>query len=229
MGYLNDSLFESIVSQLAAIDFSGEIGLHFFDEPLANPTIVQKVRKLHEEVPKASLYINSNGDYLTTELFQDLVSSGLSRLLVSQYNGNMSRNIRKISQNATAEETRVLKVKLAPMLLNNRAGSLNNFTMPEPLLTNCYLPSNQLVINYKGEVVICCSDYHGKVILGEISEKSLFEIWSGYDFKLIRRLLKKKKRGEIVTCKNCNFSGDFYTDRVFTEIKNDNAPLKNCK
>jgi radical SAM protein with 4Fe4S-binding SPASM domain len=214
---MKEEIFESIVTQLAAINFSGEIGLHFFDEPLANPKIAQKVQKLHERVPKAFLYINSNGDYLTAELLEELVANGLGRLLVSQYDGKFSKNIERMIPNLSQKEKEVLKIKISPTLLNNRAGSLSNFTLPEPLISDCYLPSNQLVINFKGEVLICCSDYYARVVLGKVEEKPILRIWSGHNFKLIRKALKKKNRAQIATCKNCNFSGDFYTDKVFTE------------
>lgn len=43
----------------------------------------------------------------------------------------------------------------------------------------CHLPSYQLVILADGRVVLCCLDYDGRIVLGDISRHSIREIWLG--------------------------------------------------
>ncbi len=52
--------------------------------------------------------------------------------------------------------------------------------------TICALPFYQLVILSNGDVVICCMDYDGEIVLGNIFEKSIKEIWLGEKATKIR-------------------------------------------
>lgn len=208
--YIDGKIFETIVSELAKIDFSGSVGLHFFNEPLADPTIVEKVRMVSTKVPKAIVRINSNGDYLKIDLLRDLISARLNDLFISQYGRKVDKHIQNILEEANEDEMKVLRLRVDHNFLGNRAGTLDNNIVSETLHADCFLPSDQLVINYKGEVIICCNDYYGKVVLGKVGQASLIDIWNCKEFKEIRYLLEIKQRSQIETCKNCSFLGSIY-------------------
>jgi radical SAM protein with 4Fe4S-binding SPASM domain len=216
---MDENMFETIADELGELNFSGIIYLQQYNEPLADPRIVQKVGSLKKKVPRAVIDINSNGDFLTIKLLKDLVSAGLNRLLVTQYRTEMHSNIKKIIEEANEKEKKVLVVRCKTDFIGNRAGNLDKYTVPETLNAGCYLPSDQLVINYKGEVLICCNDYYGKVILSKVGRASLVDIWSNQKFRNIRKVLKKKQRFKIETCKGCNFLGDIqYRDLTPEEV-----------
>lgn len=152
-------------------------------------------------------------------MLRDLVSAGLNDLLVTQYDGKVHKHILRILEDASEQEKKVLHVRLAPKFIGNRGGTLNNTIITEPLLADCYLPSHQIFINYIGDVLICCNDYYGKVVVGKIGQNSLMDIWNGHEFRKIRRLLKSKRRDQIELCKGCNDTGDIYNNRLLTSDK----------
>lgn len=59
------------------------------------------------------------------------------------------------------------------------------------------------IVLQNGDVVICCFDYDGKVIVGNIKDTSMKEIWNSPKMKAIRRLHLKRDFGKIPLCNNC--------------------------
>jgi hypothetical protein len=57
-------------------------------------------------------------------------------------------------------------------------------------------------ILWNGDVTFCCDDYNGELVVGNVKEKSLLEIYEGKEFKKIRyemeRGILSRKR-----CQNC--------------------------
>ncbi|WP_163337815.1 radical SAM/SPASM domain-containing protein [Desulfopila sp. IMCC35008] len=43
----------------------------------------------------------------------------------------------------------------------------------------CPFPWQYLVVQWNGDVVACCRDYNGQLILGNVRKQSLIEIWNG--------------------------------------------------
>ena len=218
--FMSDEVFGKVIDDLARLNFAGIIHLHAFNEPLADKTIVEKVRLISKRLPKAQIKMNSNGDFLSFDMLSQLVSAGLKELYVTQYDGRISQRLLRILDKAGSREKEVLKVRVKSDLdfVGNRAGLLApEIGCCEPLLADCNRPSNQLVINYRGDIVICCNDYLAKISLGNVMGSSLLEIWNSKKFKLIRRLLRLKMRGRIELCRRCNFYGDIYSCRDLTE------------
>ena len=57
-----------------------------------------------------------------------------------------------------------------------------------------------------GKAALCCLDYEGKVILGDLNKTSIFEIWNNESYKKIRLLHKRAQQEQITICKNCTKS-----------------------
>ena len=86
--YMPDSMLDKIFSNLSEIDFSGELVLHFYNEPLADPNICDKVAKAAKACPRASIEFYTNGDFLTEEYLDRLKAAGLKVLRISTHLGN---------------------------------------------------------------------------------------------------------------------------------------------
>jgi radical SAM protein with 4Fe4S-binding SPASM domain len=57
-----------------------------------------------------------------------------------------------------------------------------------------------------GKVALCCLDYEGQVILGDVNKTSISEIWKNESYREIRFLHKRARQDQIVICKNCTKS-----------------------
>lgn len=85
---MDAELFEFILEDLASIDYDKSVLLHLFNEPMADPNIVDKVRHVRRMLPKSYIFFNTNGDYLSYQKVRALAEAGLSNLEISLYGPN---------------------------------------------------------------------------------------------------------------------------------------------
>ena len=58
-------------------------------------------------------------------------------------------------------------------------------------------------ILWDGRVAMCCVDYDGKYILGDVKKSKLRQIWNSDDYTRIRLLHLSPKLKQVVLCENC--------------------------
>jgi len=79
--------------------------------------------------------------------------------------------------------------------LTNGAGS---FTCP------CKFLWDQLVVLHDGRVPLCCLDYDGQVVVGNMLNETIPQIWNGARLNKIRHFHTNMEMGKIPTCAACN-------------------------
>ncbi len=101
-----------------------------------------------------------------------------------------------------------LGVKARVLDYENRSGETNDTIATDQMLPYdaCKRPFNTAVITFDGKVVLCCVDYKRKMIMGDLHEESLHEIWEGAKFREVRRLFLSKRRDEIPACRDCRIA-----------------------
>lgn len=76
---------------------------------------------------------------------------------------------------------------------------------------SCIHPWSFSVVLWDGKVVPCCRDYNGGLVLGDVNEKKLIDIWNnGQEMRNLRETLAKENGfKDIEICKNCS---EIYTE-----------------
>lgn len=89
--------------------------------------------------------------------------------------------------------------------LSNHAGIAGDldFTVADK---PCVKPFREMGICYDGSVNICCNDFCGECVLGNITDNTLSEIWNGELIKAYRRMLMDKGHAAR-PCYGCDFAG----------------------
>ena len=94
----------------------------------------------------------------------------------------------------------------------NRAGNVENFEeldyMPlgdKPVRT-CDLPFYKMYITYNGDVVSCCMDWRRQVVLGNITERGIREIWNGPEYSRFRQLHIEGQEAKVDLCSACSYT-----------------------
>jgi radical SAM protein with 4Fe4S-binding SPASM domain len=59
-------------------------------------------------------------------------------------------------------------------------------------------------ISWDGMATVCCKDVLYKLVVGNIFESSIAEIWKNKHCEAIRQIHKTEKWDEIPLCRNCN-------------------------
>jgi MoaA/NifB/PqqE/SkfB family radical SAM enzyme len=70
----------------------------------------------------------------------------------------------------------------------------------------CYEPFRQLSFNWDGDVTACCGDYNGLLVVGNIHQNSLSELWSNNKrLDAIRTLISSGCYSYLTLCSKCDF------------------------
>lgn len=67
----------------------------------------------------------------------------------------------------------------------------------------CRILWTDMWITWTGEVIICCYDYEGEYMVGDLKMESITEIWQGEKLKELRRLHIRREYDRIGICKDC--------------------------
>ncbi len=201
---MDEELYKKIIDELAEINFDGRISPESYGEPLMDKRLVSLITYTRKKLPKARLEILTNGDLLTPDLYKRLIKAGVDRFYVSQHGDVMSKSMvllnKFLIENPDEKNVVTYRVITSKTLLSNRGGLVNP-TMVK-LEPRCNSPSNPVVIDHNGNVVLCCNDYLSSIILGNMKDKTLVEIWKGEKYKLLRRQLRKHNY-QLDLCKKC--------------------------
>lgn len=75
----------------------------------------------------------------------------------------------------------------------------------------CHQPWVNVVIDFTGRVVGCGRDLRSEVVLGNLLEQSISEIWNGAPMRYLRRALIERRPEAISTCRVCDvpWSGSY--------------------
>ncbi|MBI5018961.1 radical SAM/SPASM domain-containing protein [Candidatus Gottesmanbacteria bacterium] len=221
-GFLPDKVFTKIVGDLADMGYDGRVSLHMYGEPLLDKRLPKLLTLLKKRCPHTFVKINTNGDFLKTDILTSLIRAGVDLVYVSQYDGKVNTNVAEVL--AWVEKhhptwRRRIAVRVNNAFFDNRGGLLTHLTVPKkPLNKPCFRPSSTMVINWEGNTVQCCDDYFGKQVMGNVKKHHVLSVWFSKKFNEARHQLWKGNRSQIDICKGCN-----YTPRA---IYNDNTPYE---
>lgn len=98
--------------------------------------------------------------------------------------------------------------------ISNRSGNASYLPLlEEPLEKGCTKPFRFLNINWQGDSMICCNDFHGETNAMNVKESTLEEIWNCSEYHIYRLKLQNKDRNMFL-CKGCDFDGGPYQHNI---------------
>lgn len=209
-----EDLYMKILNELAGLDFTGSIAFHCNNEPLLDKRLVSWITIARALLKTNFFYLYTNGLLIDIELTNQLFEAGLNRIIIDNYDDNhkLIPSVKNLVHNQPALQGEVIvNYRLKDEYLGNRAGQSPNsrFFLKEPLNIMCIRPSKEIVIGFDGTVPLCCADGLWKMIMGNIKNTSLKDIWFLDSFKRIRKSLVDGNRSCTEICKSCdalNFS-----------------------
>lgn len=231
--YTNQKLFMTpetagnIAQQLGDVEFDGEIHITGFGEPMTHPDIVELISAITAHWSE-SIEVTTNGDRLeqVQPLINDVLAAGVSRLTIDSYDGpeqydryrHMMRHYpeeRWRVRNHYDDPERTVDELIEDYGFNNRAGSAGN---QNSVQNKCYLPFYKTMIDWNGDVVLCCNDWHRSAgRFGNINETNIRDIWLSDELTAIRRQLAVGER-KGPACSNCSINGTKFGERSFSLI-----------
>ena len=201
---MEESTFRTIIDQLASLGFWGRLSPHFYGEPLLDERLPDLMAYARKRLPYTKLVIFTNGDLLSPAAYDALMQAGVDGFLVTQHGPKPPPNIvrlRRHREEHPATHAQLdYRVFTSQTELSNRAGLVDHAALETK--SDCSLPSENVTIDYQGNVVLCCNDYYSTIKFGNVLEQHLSEIWNGETYKSTRRNLLAGNF-ELDICKKC--------------------------
>jgi radical SAM protein with 4Fe4S-binding SPASM domain len=242
---MTDLLYERIVSQLGALQFSGVAQMFLLSEPTIDVSMKAKLRMLKDRCPGVTTYASSNGDLFdrfhqhrgldyALKAVEEFYEAGLTTLNLNIYDEGPDQAARyqvlyaaiierlhakptdnKYRKQSGAASGRGRYIALTDMRVetNGNQGLTNilyiktkaeraNIAAPQ---IHCARPHRHLVIEWDGNVPICCAiDVTDKSLpsMGNANDQTLLEIWNGAPMNEYRYHLQRKHR-DLPGCSTC--------------------------
>lgn len=212
---------------LAAFGYVGRISFSGFGECLLNNEFEDHIRILRELLPDNLIETNTNGDRLTVEKIHSLMGAGLSAIYVNLYDGpEQFDHFRALFAEAGLVED---QWRLRPhwpgcaddfgLMLNNRSGMVVNpelgvGPLEEALVQRCHYPFYKMFVDWNGNVLFCSNDWGREVIIGNVKETDVKDIWMSQQTHRIRQLLGRGERS-MSPCDKCDVKGTLHGKTSF--------------
>jgi len=171
---MEEKVYFKIMDDLKKINFKGRISPYDFNEPTLDKRLPEWIRRTREMFPGNNIMIGSNGVAIDQDYVRMLFSKGLSQILITCYFEETYNKFKSMEDG--------IKVRLLPIfnkdrnvVFMNRGGGVD--VGPRVLVHKiCEKGLRQVMINYLGDMVLCCSDYYYTTVAGNVMDKSVQEL-----------------------------------------------------
>jgi sulfatase maturation enzyme AslB (radical SAM superfamily) len=202
--------FDKIVERLRDIKYSGVVDFIFFSEPTLHPQLAERIAQVREQVPWCSTRICTNGDLLTEEKVEKLVSNGLDRIYVMRHNPTPAGWVERIK--ALSRKYLGIFVLMDIDILESTNG-LHDFEglvkvkkLRGRQMKNgkpfCDVHTHVAQIGINGDWLLCCVDYGRTTKFGNLLQEDIISIWKKPGFSKIRRDLLNGV-AKLPKCQEC--------------------------
>lgn len=118
ISYMDEGIYCGVLKNLAMVKFQKTISYSRYNEPLADPIIFTRVTQARKSLPKAYLHLNTNGDYLTRDVLEELRTCGLNSIKIQHYlSKDENFDVDRV-QDAIEKMAKKLKIKYVPFKWN---------------------------------------------------------------------------------------------------------------
>ena len=236
-----EQTINAVIKELHHLKYSGRIEWYIYNEPCMEMDWLKQVASYaKEQVPKATQMIATNGDYFkngSADLLS-LYDYGIQQILVNCYTKGLYAKREHWLEEAKQAGIEVGGAIYSPVPRNkrtlqmldksnsetfgsgifqitNRAGNITDYVpaIQQPLERMCVRPFRILNINWKGEAMVCCNDYHADVPVGSVPKQSLVNLWNSPILNTYREHLLRKDRS-LPLCKSCDCHSGAYPANV---------------
>jgi len=212
---LEPELLHKLVAELQALNYDRRISWVGINEPLLDRRLEDFIGYTRAALPRCFQSVITNGDLLTLEGYDRLRAAGLDSLAISVYDPpGMDRagQLQAARPEIVVWDQRPYNdpawaVSPACADFTNRAGQLAVPVPERPMIDRpCAKPATGISVLPDGRVPLCSDDMYGDVVMGNVRDQSLWDIWHGPRFRHYRRQLRSHRHG-LELCATCSNKG----------------------
>lgn len=212
-------VWEKVTQELGDYGYNHRIAFSGTGEPLFHKQIEKIIATARKNLPQVQLDLITNGDLLKPKKMKGLIDAGLTRILISLYDGPFQHekfNSMAASVGLTEKEV-VCRVRYLSreenfgLELSNRGGLANNKEAgmndpPTPRKRACYYPFYFSSVDFRANVLLCPHDWPRHLIVGNLREQTFAEIWNSETMKKVRKKMFSVDI-DFLPCSVCTVNG----------------------
>jgi len=124
-------------------------------------------------------------------------------------------NVKRIFIMQDMEKAVLAGAKVGTKIGSNHAG-VGMPPLKEPLTARCARPFREMAIYHDGSVALCCNDWRGKYMCGDILKEEIEEIWNGpvIDAARIHLYHRARNFAPCDVCSNTSFRVGLLPDKL---------------
>lgn len=220
--FINKQMHTNLCKELNYYGYKGIVRYSGFVEPLLDKNIYNLISEAKSINEACRVELVTNGDVLNKSRLKKLFDHGLTTILISVYDSEedailfeeMCNSLKLINEKDFVIRRRFLPAEQDfGITMSNRAGMLKNaeykiMPLKEPLKKNCFYPAYTFFVDYNGDILMCAHDWGKKRILGNLKNKTFFEIWTSQLALISRKKLLNGDRN-FSPCNVCDVQGEF--------------------
>lgn len=103
----------------------------------------------------------------------------------------------------TEEQVEAFKMKVENYCDLFLTGKTEDLLKERHSTKSCPEIFDKLSINWDGTVSACCGDYDNKMLVGDLNEETLLDIWHGAKLAYYREMIVNGKHSELELCRSC--------------------------
>lgn len=196
-------MMAGIMYQLAAMQYTGRICLSHYNEPLQDSRIGFIAAVFKNALPQCELFLHTNGDYLDKDIAEQL-DPYLHHLTVALYMDEPQKSERAAWIKTLFKQAEVIFTGGVHIPTHFTPGFDLKGLIRKYIDEPCYEPMRRMIINHRGQMLLCCDDLVGNFDLGSFPEKSLEELWfSSKHEEIYLALQHKGSRKAYPYCRTC--------------------------
>lgn len=209
---IEDTLYYSIIDQLAEMGYKGHLTLYGNNEPWLDTRIVEFHKYAREKLSESYIFMSTNGLILTIDKVKAIVPY-VNQLIINNYCMDMKlhKNIQEIYEyvKANPDEFKdvdiLIQMRYLQEVLTNRAGSApNKQSKGKVIKETCLMPFTDMWIMPNGKMGICCCDNFEVSDLADLNNVSLKDGWNSKPYKELREAIVDGRQN-YPFCKFCDF------------------------
>lgn len=228
--YMGMDMFEKILGELAELKYHDSLAYHIYNEPTADKRLPELIKLTRSVLGRrVSLRFSTNGDYFRSEIdIWKYFAAGLDQMLINVYSNErryqqligmvgelvlVEPGLNYHGGGGDVKHVEVLRkfdehlVQLkGTQKLQNRSGLVPKFLPARHIKKYCVRPARHANINWRGDMILCCNDYRGSVVIGNVAERTLVDLWNDPVMMVYRARLKNSDR-RMVLCDGCDYGG----------------------
>ena len=217
---------EKIAINLSEYDYKGKISYSGYSENFLNKKFLEIINVMRKYLKTNLFECNTNGDFLKKDSVGDIFKSGLDLLYINLYDGidqiekfdNIMKNVDKSKYKYRAHYSQ----EDYGLFINNRGGNIDWLGFDESDIESlkgkpCHYPFYKLFIDWNGDALFCANDWGKEIIVGNLVEQNLFDVWFSDKMYEIRKKLSVGDRNHS-PCNKCSVNGQLFGKKSFDLI-----------